>query len=98
MLFHVSYTFKGTDEESAIRGLQLFANWTPPAGFEFKSHYAYADGSGGFNVVEAETAVALHKACSVFAPHLDFIITPIVEIEEGVAGSQEAIAYWGAVG
>ena len=97
MLFHATYTFKNSDEESAARGLQLFSNWTPPEGFEFKAHYSFADGSGGFNIVEADSAETLLKATSVFAPYLDFVITPIADIDAGVAAGQEAIAFWGSV-
>ena len=95
MLFHVTCTFKNSDEESAARGLQLFANGTPPDGFEFKAHYSFADGSGGVNPVEADSALPPSKACAVFAPCLDFVITPIVEID--AAAAQEALAYRGSL-
>ena len=93
MLFHVVYTFRDAGEEGSERALRLFQNWQPPAGFEFKVHYQFADGSGGMNIVEAESAVALLQATGAFAPYMDFELTPIVTIEEGVAAGEEAIAF-----
>jgi len=47
MLFMSIYKPTGiTTEASQKRNLQLFANWKPPAGFDIKSHYGFADGGG----------------------------------------------------
>ena len=45
MLFHVVYTFRDAGEEGSERALRLFQHWQPPAGFEFKVHYQFADGT-----------------------------------------------------
>jgi hypothetical protein len=48
MLFAVVYTNKSNlTEATDKRTFDLFTNWKVPEGFEFKSHYAFADGSGG---------------------------------------------------
>jgi uncharacterized protein DUF3303 len=40
MLFAVHYTARDVTEEKEKRSLNLFTNWKPPAGYEFKAHYA----------------------------------------------------------
>ena len=45
MLFAVLYTARDATEEKDKRSLNLFTNWKPPAGYEFKAHYALADGA-----------------------------------------------------
>ncbi len=85
MLVGGSYTTRFDSEESAKRNTQLFTNWTPPAGFEFKAHWARADGKGGMFVAEAATAEALLEATAPWTTRMDFDIAPIVEITEAVA-------------
>ena len=62
MLFAVSYTARDSTEEKEKRSLNLFTNWKPPAGYEFKAHYSLADGSGGLAIVEASSPAALLEA------------------------------------
>ena len=93
MLFGVIYTFRNATEESEKRGLQLFTNWTPPQGFEFKSHYACADGSGGIAIVEASSPEAIYEANTPFTSFVDFKISPIVEISAAVPILQKTNAW-----
>ena len=55
MLFAVIYNGKEETEEAEKRSLNIFKNWTPPSGFEFKSHWAFADNIGGVAIVEVFT-------------------------------------------
>ena len=85
MLFAAIYTVRGdVSEEKQKRSLQLFTNWTPPAGFEFKAHYALADGSGGIAIVETNSAAAHLEAVAPFGVFFDFKIIPILDIGEAV--------------
>ena len=93
MLFGTTYTFRHASEESNKRTLQLFTNWTPPAGFEFKAHYILADGSGGITIVEAESAQAFYEACATWTPFLDFKASPIIDAIESIPISQRVIAW-----
>jgi hypothetical protein len=84
MLFAMTYTAKDVTEEKEKRSLTLFTHWKPPAGYEFKSHYALADGSGGMGIVEAASAAAILEAHGPWGPFFEFKIVPIVEIEKAV--------------
>lgn len=98
MLFHVTWEFIDTDEESIRRSLQVFAGWQPPEGAEFKGFYGFADGSGGVAMVEVDSAATLARTTAPWTPWLRFAATPIVPIEEssGIAG--EAVAFRDSVG
>ena len=82
MLFATVYTPKNESEESQRRSLQLFTSWTPP--FEFKAHYARADGKGGIAVFEADDPAVVLEGIAPFTPFFDFEVTPVVEIEAAV--------------
>jgi uncharacterized protein DUF3303 len=84
MLFALMYTPKQVSEESQKRSLNLFMHWQPPAGYEFKSHYALADGSGGLAIVEASSAAAILEAHSPWGPFFDFKTVPIVDMKDAV--------------
>ena len=84
MLIGGTYTTRFDSEESSKRNLQLFANWTPPAGFEFKAHWARADAKGGIFIAEAASAEALLEATSPWATRMDFDIAPIVDMNAAV--------------
>jgi hypothetical protein len=82
MLFAAIYTAHSVTEESQKRSLALFMNWTPP--FEFKAHYALADGSGGIAIVEADDPNVILEGIAPFTPFFDFEVTPVSEIESAV--------------
>ncbi len=85
MLFAVIYTARGnSSEESEKRSLQLFANWTPPAGFEFKSHYSFADGTGGIAIVDAQSAEAVLEAHAPWGPFFNYRTVPVVDVEASI--------------
>ena len=63
MLFAVNYTNQShRDEALDKRIVKLLAAWKPPAGFEMKSWYDYADGSGGIAIVDVPSAEVLLEA------------------------------------
>ena len=93
MLFGVVYTFRNATEEREKRGLQLFTNWTPPQGFEFKAHYALADGSGGIAIVEASSSEVMYEANAPFTGFIDFKISPVVDMSAAVPILQKTNAW-----
>jgi Domain of unknown function (DUF3303) len=84
MLFAVIYTGRQDSEERGKRRLSLFKKWTPPAGFEFKSHYWYADGSGGVAIVDVGSPEAMLEALGPFQAFNDFKTIPIVDASAAV--------------
>ena len=68
MLFHVDWEFVDTSEAGEKRSLEVFSKWQPPEGAHFQAFYGYADGTGGFAIVEAENAAALARASGAFTP------------------------------
>ena len=93
MLFAVVYIARDVTENSQKRSLNLFTNWKPPAGYEFKSHYSYADGTGGTAIVEANSPEALLEGHAPWAPFFDFRTIPVVDIMKAVPIFQRVNAW-----
>lgn len=94
MLFAISFRPRtNTNEAQDKRTLTLFSQWKPPAGYEFKQFYDYADGDGGLAIVEAATAEALLEAHAPWAGTLEFRIRPVVDIEKSTGILQKAYAW-----
>lgn len=98
MLFHVEWEFIDTSEEGEKRSLEVFARWQPPEGTDFQAFYGYADGTGGFAIIEADTVAALAQATSPFVPWLRFTAKPILPIQESAAIAGAGIAFREASG
>ena len=98
MLFHVTWEFVDSSEEGEKRSLDVFANWQPPVGAEFRGFYGFADSSGGIAIIEVDSLATLAKTTTPFVPWLRFTATPILPIEElaGIAG--EAIVFRESIG
>lgn len=92
MLFHVEWDFIDTSEAADKRSLEVFSKWQPPAGM-FQAFYGYADGTGGFAIVETDSASAIAKAIAPFTPWLRFSMRPILPIDEAAAVALEAVAF-----
>ncbi len=91
MLFHISYLPRsGADGRVA---LGRFTRWTPPSGFEFKSHHASSNGQGGFAIVETSSAALIIEATATFADVLDFEVKPVLDINEAVPVLMKANAW-----
>ena len=83
MLFATIYTSRGDgSEERDKRTLQLFKNWNPPAAFQIKSFYDFADGSGGIVISETDSAAAILEAVAPWLPYNNFKVVPIVDTTE----------------
>jgi hypothetical protein len=93
MLFAVMYTARDVTEEKEKRSLNLFTNWKPPAGYEFKAHYSLADGSGGLAIVEAASPAALLEAHGPWGPFFEFRTVPVVEVDQAVPIFQRVNAW-----
>lgn len=98
MLFHVTWEFIDTSEEGSARSLQVFQNWQPPAGADFKGFYGFADNSGGVAIIEVDSLATLAKTTAPFVPWLRFAATPILPVEEMAAIEGEALAFIGGIG
>jgi hypothetical protein len=93
MLFLVQWEFIDTSEEGSRRSLNVFQNWQPPAGAEFKGFYGYADNSGGVAILEVDSFATLARTTAPFTPWLRFSATPILDIQESAAIAGEAVGF-----
>jgi hypothetical protein len=93
VLFHVTWEFIDTREDSIRRSLGVFQKWQPPAGAEFKGFYGMADGTGGVAIVEADSAATLAKTIAPWTPWLRFKTAVILPIEEATAINSEAMGF-----
>lgn len=98
MLFHVEWEFIDTSEDAEKRSLEVFSRWQPPEGTDFQEFYGYADGTGGFAIVEADTAAALAQATSPFVPWLRFTAKVILPIQDSAEIAGSGIAFREASG
>ncbi len=93
MLFMVSWEFIDTSEAAEKRSLEVFSRWQPPAGTDFQSFYGFADYTGGFAIIEADSVAALAEATGPFVPWLRFSAKAILPIEESTAIALSSIAF-----
>ena len=93
MLFHVSWTFADSTEEGQRRSLAVFEKWQPPEGADFKGFYGFADGGGGFAIIDADSAETLARTALPWTPWLQFTATPILPIEVSSQIAGEAAAF-----
>lgn len=69
-----------------------FAKWTPPDGYQLKTHYFSPDGRG-FAVVDAASPVALVAAMAAFTDVMEFEFVPVAPIEEAMAVTIDGFAW-----
>jgi hypothetical protein len=69
------------------------AAWKPPAGFEMKSWYDYADGSGGIAIVDVPSAEVLLEAVAPWSTFSTFSVKPLVSIEASTPLLQKGFAW-----
>ena len=94
MLFGVTWQDRdGFTEERGKRALKLFAAWKPPAGFDFKGFYDYADGNGGVAIVEASSAEVMLEVFSPWSAFFEFTVRAIVPVEKSVPIMEKGIAW-----
>jgi hypothetical protein len=94
MLFAVNYTSASHGDEARDRRTsKLLAAWKPPAGFDMKSWYDYADGSGGIAIVDAASAEVLMEALAPWATFFEFSAKPLVSVETSTPIFNKGIAW-----
>ena len=93
MRFHVVFESIDPSEEGERRSLAVLAQWQPPAGTDIVEWYGFADNTGGFAIIDVDSAAALTELTAVWMPWCRFTATPIVPIQERVALATGAIAF-----
>jgi hypothetical protein len=92
MLFHVTWDFIDLSEAGQKRSLQLFSKWQPAPG-QFQAFYDFADGRGGFALIEASSASDLAKTMAPWTPFLQLTARPVVPIRESAEINTAAVAW-----
>ena len=94
MLFALTYKQRpGTSEERDKRTIALFTKWQPPAGYEFKAFYDYADGEGGIAIVEVASTEIMLEAHAPWNAFFEFQARPIIDAQSAVPIFQKANAW-----
>ena len=90
MLFQVTWEFIDSSESGSRRSLQLFSKWQPgPA--RFQAFYSYAEGTGGFAIIEADSAADLARTMAPWVPFLQFEARVILPMQEATGINVEAM-------
>lgn len=87
----------GFTMEDGKKSLEVFGKWQPDPSTTFHQFLARADGTGGYAVVETENAKAIARDAALFGVWFDFTVTPVLDILDGVAANQEALAIYESV-
>ena len=94
MLFAVNYTSQSHGDEALDkRTVKLLAAWKPPAGFDMKSWYDYADGSGGIAIVDVASAEVLLEALAPWSTFVTFSVKPLVSVEVSTPLFEKGVAW-----
>jgi hypothetical protein len=92
MLFMCKYRFSGG--AAGRQAYERFAKWTPSEGFEIKAGWTSASNDGGFLLLDVVDVATLLEFSAKFKDLNDEIdITPVVELDEGVAVAMRAYAW-----
>ena len=67
----------GLAAEDRQKIVRIFEGWTPPADLRIQAHYVDTSG-GDYVVIETTSAEALLEATSIWAPFIDYTVTPIM--------------------
>ena len=73
--------------------LKAFGSWTPPAEWTISEFLARVDGKGGLLICETDDLASIDRAVAQFLPWLDYEVTPVVNIGDGVASLAEGMAW-----
>ena len=94
MLFAIHYSNPAHGNEARDkRTQQMLRAWKPPAGFDMKGWYDYADGSGGVAIVETDSAELMMEAVAPWATFFDFSVKPIVSVEKSTPIFEKGTAW-----
>ena len=70
-----------------------FGSWTPPAAWTISEFLARADGRGGLLICETDDLASIDAAVAQFLPWLDYEVTPVVDIADGVGNLAAGMAW-----
>jgi hypothetical protein len=98
MKFVVAWTARpGADPranlESSESLLQAFGSWTPPAEWTISEFVARVDGKGGMLITETDDLASIDRAVAQYLPWLDYEVTPVVDIGDGVGNLAAGMAW-----
>lgn len=90
MKFVVEWTaWPGSDPSENLQGsdslLQAFGSWTPPAEWTISEFVSRVDGKGGLLICETDDLGSIDRAVAQYLPWLDYEVTPVVDIGDGVS-------------
>lgn len=81
------------NEALAERVLQVFSKWAPASDATFHQFLTRLDGEGGYAVVESDNPVSIMEGPVKFAPWMEFTVTPVMDITEGIVVMSEAVEF-----
>ena len=94
MKYVLSWTVTGNrTEETQARGFQVLSKWQPAEGVTFHQFLSTVDGRGGFAFVETDNPSLIARDTAIFAPWLDFQLTPVIDITEFAQVAADAIGF-----
>lgn len=79
----------GLTADDRQKVVQIFRGWTPPAELTIQAHYIDPSGND-YVILETGSAEALVEATSVWAPYIDYTVTPITVAPSAVERIENA--------
>jgi len=79
----------GLPFERSLDTMRLFAQWTPPTGFNIKAMYFSV--STAFLLVDVETSAACYEALEPWGGMYQFQVIPVVEAPQMMQLSQKVV-------
>ncbi len=84
----------GSENEAAVeRTLQVFSKWAPASDATFHQFLTRLDGEGGYAVVESDNPASIMEGPIKFSPFMEFTVTPVMDITDGIAVMSEGIEF-----
>lgn len=98
MKYLMSWTYRvnGTakeNEESVERALALFSKWSPSPTTTIHQFVQRLDNMGGFSVVETDNPADVAETTSKFSTFADYLVYPVMDVQEGVGVIQQACEF-----
>ena len=98
MKFVVAWTARpGGDPQANLDStdtlLKAFGSWTPPPEWTISEFLTRVDGKGGLLICETDDLGSIDRAVAQYLPWLDYEVTPMVDIGEGVGNLAEGMAW-----
>ena len=98
MKFVVSWTARpGSDPQANLVSsdslLKAFGNWSPPAEWTISEFVARVDGKGGLLICQTDDLRSIDRAVAQYLPWLDYEVTPVVDIGDGVGSLADGVTW-----